>query len=253
VVADRPRALLAVRLCDVAEDGASRLVTRGVLNLTHHASHELPEALVPGQRYTVTVQLNAVGYRLPAGHRLRLAVASSYWPWAWPSPEPGRLRLVVGGGTGGSSRLELPVRPPASEDRSLPPFGDPEVVPADRVVASGPGHQGRTVTHDLPAGRYRQTTDYSYFGTIELRDAGCYREQNRDEQEVTLGAPLSAQVRSERTVVLEQGDWKVRVEARAEMTSTADTFEVTSAVDAYEGEVRVRARRWSRSIPRDLV
>ena len=35
VSADRPQALLAVRLCDVAPDGTSTLVTRGVLNLTH--------------------------------------------------------------------------------------------------------------------------------------------------------------------------------------------------------------------------
>ena len=37
--ADRPAAQVCVRLCDVAPDGASTLVTRGVLNLTHRESH----------------------------------------------------------------------------------------------------------------------------------------------------------------------------------------------------------------------
>src|SRR5205823_14537109 len=32
---DRPWAILAVRLCDVAPDGASTLITRGLPNLTH--------------------------------------------------------------------------------------------------------------------------------------------------------------------------------------------------------------------------
>ena len=32
---DKPRALICVRLCDVAPDGCSKLVTRQVLNLTH--------------------------------------------------------------------------------------------------------------------------------------------------------------------------------------------------------------------------
>ena len=41
---DRPQALVSVRLCDVAPDGSSLLVTRGVLNLTHRESHEQPEA-----------------------------------------------------------------------------------------------------------------------------------------------------------------------------------------------------------------
>ena len=39
---DRPVAQLAARLCDVAPDGTSSLVTRGVLNLTHRDSHEHP-------------------------------------------------------------------------------------------------------------------------------------------------------------------------------------------------------------------
>ena len=48
VSADQPQALLAVRLCDVAPDGSSTLVTRGVLNLTHRESHETPAAR-PGE------------------------------------------------------------------------------------------------------------------------------------------------------------------------------------------------------------
>src|SRR5437764_839103 len=52
---DRPLALVAARLCDVAPDGTSTLVTRGILNLAHHASHEQPEALVPGRRYAARI------------------------------------------------------------------------------------------------------------------------------------------------------------------------------------------------------
>ena len=40
----------AVRLCDVAPDGCSKLVTRQVLNLTHRDGHEHPSPLVPGER-----------------------------------------------------------------------------------------------------------------------------------------------------------------------------------------------------------
>ena len=50
--ADRPRALVCVRLCDVAEDGASLLVTRGLFNLTHRDSHEEPTPLEPGKEHT---------------------------------------------------------------------------------------------------------------------------------------------------------------------------------------------------------
>ena len=37
------------------------------------------------------------------------------------------------------------------------------------------------------------------------------------------------------------------------MTGDADSFRVTNSLDAYEGEVRVFARTWEFSTPRDLV
>ena len=48
---DKPNAQLAIRLCDLRPDGTSAFITYGVLNLTHLASHEAPEALVSGQVY----------------------------------------------------------------------------------------------------------------------------------------------------------------------------------------------------------
>ena len=46
-----------MRVCDVAPGGASTLVTRGVLNLTHRDGHEVPVPLVPGERYAVEIPL----------------------------------------------------------------------------------------------------------------------------------------------------------------------------------------------------
>ena len=48
VRADRPKGMLAVRLCDVQPDGASTRITYGVLNLCHRGGHEFPESLRRG-------------------------------------------------------------------------------------------------------------------------------------------------------------------------------------------------------------
>src|SRR5207248_11774344 len=85
VAADRPSALVCVRLCDVAPDGNSTLVTRGLLNLTHRGGHDEPRPLEPGRRELVRVDLKAIGQVVPAGHQLRVAVSTAYWPWAFPS------------------------------------------------------------------------------------------------------------------------------------------------------------------------
>src|SRR5262249_54340037 len=56
-------AFVSVKLCDVAPDGTSVLVTKGVLNLTHRHSHTKPEPLVPGKVFEVRVPLQAMAYR----------------------------------------------------------------------------------------------------------------------------------------------------------------------------------------------
>ena len=113
LAADQPQAQVCVRLCDVAPDGASLRVSYGLLNLTHRDSHEFPAPLEPGKRYRVRVQLNDIAHVFPAGHRIRVAVSTSYWPIAWPSPEPVTLTLYAG-----ASTLELPVRPPRTRTPS---------------------------------------------------------------------------------------------------------------------------------------
>ncbi len=75
--ADRPQAHLTARLCDVAPDGTSALITYGPLNLTHRDSHEHPSALEPGRFYEIALKLNDIARRIPRGHRLRLALATA--------------------------------------------------------------------------------------------------------------------------------------------------------------------------------
>ncbi len=145
IAADRPVAQVAVRLNDVAPDGASTKVTFGVLNLTHRDSHEHPKPLVPGERYRVRVQLNDIAHAFPPGHRLRIAVSSSYWPIIWPSPTPVTLTLVAG-----ASTLTLPVRPPRNDDDDLPGFDEPETAPDVPTTHLKPGHCRRRRTARPP-------------------------------------------------------------------------------------------------------
>jgi putative CocE/NonD family hydrolase len=100
---DKPMAQLAVRLCDLRPDGTSALITMGVLNFTHRNSSEAPELLTPGESFETAVTLDQIAYRIPAGHRMRVAISTSYWPFIWPSPERATVSLQAGA-------LDLPVR-----------------------------------------------------------------------------------------------------------------------------------------------
>ncbi len=109
---DRPVAQVAVRLVDVAPDGAGTRVSYGLLNLTHRDSHEHPEPLTPGRTYTVEVPMKHVAQTFRAGHRIRLGLSTCYFPIAWPTPEPVRLSILPD-----QCALTLPVKttPPSDE------------------------------------------------------------------------------------------------------------------------------------------
>jgi putative CocE/NonD family hydrolase len=252
LVADRPRALICVRLCNVAPDGCSKLVTRQLLNLTHRASDEFPEPLTPGNRCAVTVRLDSIAHRFPAGHRLRVAVSTSYWPWAWPSPENVTLSVFTGGG----SRLVLPVRPPRSEDAELSPFAEPEsAAPGDSETLAPAGSRGRGVRWDIDT----DTMEYEY----RYVDGGRYLDKRYGiESEdhcvysyaLTEGDPLSAVSRVVCGSDLKRGhELDVHVDTVSELRADAADFIVTDEQRVFDhGEPFFETKRTYR-IPRDLV
>lgn len=119
-IAGNPRAVLfisstasvigfAVSLCDVAPDGTSHLVAKGMLNATRRKSLREPEPLVPGEVYELDIEIDCTAWKFQKGHRIRLSVASGDWPNVWPTPEPATNTVYFGGTT--PSRLILPTVP----------------------------------------------------------------------------------------------------------------------------------------------
>src|SRR5260370_11289431 len=82
---------------------------------SHRDGHERPAPLAIGERYRMRIQLNDAGSVFPAGHRVRLALSTAYWPMIWPSAE--KATLMILGGT-----LDLPVRPSQAMDALVSPL-----------------------------------------------------------------------------------------------------------------------------------
>jgi hypothetical protein len=243
LAADRPLALVAVRLCDVSASGASTLVARGLLNLCHRAGSEEPVPLEPGRRLTVSIPLDAAAYAFRPGHRLRVAVSPTYWPWAWPTPEPVTLTLFAGG----PSRLELPVRPPRDEDARTNAFA-----PAPENTVTN-GSSTRTVAHDARTGRHRIVVD-RIRGRRRVRDDGLEVEgAQKDTFTIAEGDPRSAEVECERSLGMSRGPWSVRVETHSTMSSYSEVFRIVNVIEAYENGARIYSRERSFTVPRDLV
>jgi hypothetical protein len=247
LVVDRPLAAVAVRLCDVHPDGAVALITRGVLNLTQRDDRERPEALRPGEPLRATVVLNSIGYRLPAGHRLRLAVAPTYWPWVWPSPAPVTLTLRPR-----HCRLELPLHD--DKPGPAPTFRPVEVAAPLETEVQGVLAGRSSVTHDLLSGRVEMVVEPDGLpGRVRLVASGLeVGEWGRNTYAIVEGDPLSASVRCERTMELCGPGWSTATEIDTTMSCTADAFRVETRLTARDGDDLFFERSWSWSTPRVL-
>jgi putative CocE/NonD family hydrolase len=244
---DRPHALVCVRLCEVFPDGISALVTRGLLNLAHRASHEEPSALEPGTRYEVRVPLDVAAHSFPAGHRFRVAVSPAYWPWAWPSPE--EVTLTVFGG-----RLELPVRAPRAEDEELAAFQDPEHSLPLEIEETEAGPQGRTIRRELATGLFEEIFDWDLGGASRLVAIDLdTSDSSHTVYSIVEGDPLSAAVRFRATSGMGRGDWQTFAVVESSMTSDAANFHIETELMVTENENEVFTRTWRFAIPRDHV
>lgn len=246
VDSDAPVITFAARLCDVAPDGASALVTKGVLNATHRDSDTDPAPLVPGQEYELTIDLDATSWRFAPGHRLRLSVSNADFPNTWPTPYPATSRLHLGGDR--RSRLLLPVVGPVTDPLPTPEF-EPSPFPleADAPAASEPWRIGR----DLMGGRTEVTIEGG--GTSEpdpgyARDASYAATASVDERN-----PAHAWVRGYH---LDRYRWPgqtIEMESRGQIASTETAFNVTLHVAITVDGLPHFERRWVAGFPRHLL
>jgi hypothetical protein len=253
VAADQPVALIAVRLNDVARGGASTRVTYGLLNLTHRDGHEQPEPLEPGKRYLIRVTMNDVAYAFPAGHKLRLAISTSYWPIAWPAPQPVTASLFTG-----ESLVDLPVRPPDPGDSALRLFEPPERAAAETTELR-PAPLKRIVERD----RTTNETIYTVSsGRGDLDGAKLTRIKaialevgHTMLKHFRIGEEDPEMARAEviQKTWFRRGAWKTRVETRTRFSSNSDDFVLEAELTAYQDDELFFTRTWTRRIKRDLI
>ena len=180
---------------------------------------------------------------MPAGHRLRVALSTAYWPWVWPTAEPVTLALHAG-------RLALPTRAPRAEE--LPEFGPPEWSAPLEVEPIAPGRTSRTHAHDQATGAHELRFEWDVGGHRRLVDSAIeMNDTHVTTYRIVDGDPLSASVRVQCGSALGRGAWRTRIHTDSEMTATAAEFVVRHRLDAYEDGKRICSRSWTLAFPRD--
>jgi putative CocE/NonD family hydrolase len=250
VAADAPVAQMALRLSDVAPDGRVTRVSYQVSNLTHRDSHQCPAPLEPDIPYEVTVTMNACGHRFLPGHRIRLSIATAYWPHVWPAPYAATLTIHTNG-----SALHLPVR---RYDGAPISMAAPAHGPRTPITQLDPGTIKRYTVQDHVTGENRYVTEAvgGVFGEGVLRFDEIGTEVSHSITRMLSikdDDPLSARYVLTQSFELGREGWRSRVETRAEMWSDRDTFYLSGDLTAYYNGDLVAERHWRETYHRDLI
>ena len=241
---DRPVAQLCLRLCEVAPDGASSRISYRTLNLCHHASHEHPAPLEPGKLYRARVALNALGRRIAAGRRLRLAISTAYWPVIWPSPDAATVTLHLDG-----CALTLPTR--ETGDEAAPPPA-PRDFPRVDAETTRPA-QSRTERRVEPDGAHMLET-FDDFGETIDRETGLRIGAHVAQWfSVEPEDPLSARHVARWRYTFQRGDWRTAIDSENVMTCDGEAFILSRSVTAYDGDAVALEKTWRETIARDLI
>jgi len=248
VACDADWANLCARLVDVHPDGTAARISFGVLNLAHRdpaGNYNNPQPMPQGEKTSVTVVLDACGYRLRPGHKLRVALSTAYWPMILPDPFNAGLTIDT-----------------ASINLSLPLLGDHD--PIDMPEPENPNplptyieHHPATTRREVRYNLTQNKTEYCILedtGAVEHPDTGLSTRQIRDETwAISLDDPLSMRGHAVWTCDMERDGWFTRTVCTATLSCTKTDWHVEARVIAVEQDKEVFEKNWNRTIPRDFM
>lgn len=244
---DKPHAMLFAQLSDVAPDGAVTRVSYGVMNLTHLNGHDRVDLLTPGEKVNAFVQLDCCGHQFKVGHRLRLSLATTFWPMFWPMPEDAKLTLNLE-----TARLSLPI---FSGQRVTGPNMTPESAPLTSITILQEGRVDRSISYDILADTWTCITD----GVGGVFGEGIYRFDDIDvtvehnlKRELTLtnADPLSAKNTIYQKMKIGREGWWIDADIIVTQTSDLENFQIVGEMAIKENDEQVFHKEWDQKIKR---
>lgn len=226
---DKPDAMLFAQLSDVHPDGAVTRVSYGVMNLTHLQGHDKVVPLVPGEKVKAFVGLDVCGHHFPKGHRVRLSLATSFWPMFWPSPELATLTIDLA-----AAKLILPE---FTGNDCQGPCMEAKCAPLTPMTTLSEGHVDRSVSYDLLTDTWTSITNGvgGVFGEGVYRfdDIGTVVEHNL-KRELTLcnKDPLSAKYTITQKMKNGRDGWLIDADMVVTQTADKEYFYLTGHMDA---------------------
>ncbi|MEM7226440.1 MAG: CocE/NonD family hydrolase [Pseudomonadota bacterium] len=245
LASDQPLAQIAVRLVDVAPNGAAARVCLALRNLALSDDLCIGAPIQPGRARRYVVKFHTKAHRFAAGHRIRLSFSSSYWPMAWPSPHATNLVVT----TGSATRLHLPILAEAPQPLGRPfpvPLDPPAVARYDQLTAPSLSRSAAVDADGRLTSTWHQPFASQRFHATET----AFGYETRAHHSLRPDDSNSVKSRFDHRLQCARPDGVAEVTSWAEVTATPSAFLLSGGLSASWNGLAVSVRRWSPKIAR---
>ena len=237
----------AARISDIAPDGASNMITIGILNITHRESDSSSSYITPNKIYEITVELDSTSYLVKRGHKLRLSLSGADFPHLWPTPY--NATNTIHRNKVYPSTLILPVVKGKS-GLPKPKFKPPPQIPPIAVMGrtTGVWNIQKELSRTSPP-----RTSVIYSSDIGINtDVNTNIEFDNYMKISTSDAdPSDVFVDGKSDRIYTSPIGKVEVSTRHFTQSTVDAFHFTAKLDVFLNDQKFFKKTWVKTIPRN--
>ncbi|QGX99112.1 CocE/NonD family hydrolase [Roseovarius faecimaris] len=239
-----PRSQVCLRLNDISPQGVSSRVGLCVLNLALDDALDAPEAAIGAGLRKVRLRFHSTAYRFRAGHRMRLAIASSYWPIVWTPPRMEGLTVRPG-------CVSLPLLPQMPEELREA-FPAPQDLPADKpfeTLAAPRLIRSRRADGDTDcAMAWHQPLTTVHYSDI----CTTFSYETWADHRIQTSDPTSAQSVFVHAMSVDRPDGRASVTSRIRTTCTTDCYLIENAIEVSWSGRMIFSRDRSHTIERKL-
>lgn len=245
---DKPKAMLYAALSDVEPDGSVSRVSYGVMNLTHLQGHDKVVELKPDKIVKAFVELDCCSHRFAKGHRVRLSLATTFWPMFWNMPEDATLTMDLS-----TAKFILPQ---FNGKDTKGPNMSPKCAPLTPMTILSEGRVDRTVSYDILKDQWTCITD----GVGGVFGEGVYRFDDIDvtvehnlKRELILSNkdPLSAKYTIYQNMKLGRDGWWTNSDIVTTQTADLKYFYLTGTMNVTLNGKEIFKKKWDTKIPRN--
>ena len=233
---------IVVRLNAVSPQGHVQQITYGTLNLAMDKDLSNIHAIEPNSEQTINLDLDHVGYQVPEGYQLRVAISTGSFPLLWPSKHMTTVTLL-----------------PQIQEILLPIFeGSAIENPFEEPVASQPANlkihrkpaPSRQIHENVLTGEVCVEIQDD-LGNIEFLDHGFWVDQRCTEKYRVLPYdPLSMNAEINWSYLAGRGEWSVSVSSKISLSADLDWFYIEAEQTAKSGDETIHQQTWHEKVAR---